>query len=67
MWMATSVQGTDTRGKGAPGAVKWIFGHAETPSATYEGDQWKGYLSDVRMYNRILSASDVRELVAHES
>ncbi|MCX6924071.1 MAG: immunoglobulin domain-containing protein [Verrucomicrobia bacterium] len=59
-----AVQGTDTRGKGAPGTVKWIFGHAETPSANYEGDQWKGYLSDLRMYNRILSASDVRELVA---
>jgi hypothetical protein len=58
------LQGTDTRAKGAPGTVKWIFGHAETPSANYEGDQWKGYLSDVRMYNRVLSAADVREIVA---
>ena len=58
------LQGTDTRAKGAPGTVKWIFGHAETPSANYEGDQWKGYLSDLRMYNRILSAADIREIVA---
>jgi hypothetical protein len=53
--------------RNAPGAVKWIFGHAETPSATYEGDQWKGFLSDLRMYNRILSASDIREIVALSS
>jgi hypothetical protein len=50
--------------RNAPGAVRWIIGHAEDTKATYEGDQWKGWLDDARIYNRILSASDVRELVA---
>ena len=50
--------------RNAPGAAQWIIGHNETTTAVGEGDTWKGYLSDVRMYNRLLRPSDVSAIVA---
>ncbi|MCX6924069.1 MAG: immunoglobulin domain-containing protein [Verrucomicrobia bacterium] len=52
--------------RSAPGAIQWIIGHAEKIDGTYdtEPDNWKGYLSDVRMYNRTLRPSDISAIVA---
>ena len=43
-----------------PGAANWIIGHNESPAQ--HGDHWFGELDDIRIYNRLLSADDVREL-----
>ncbi|MCL5098540.1 MAG: immunoglobulin domain-containing protein [Candidatus Omnitrophica bacterium] len=53
---------TDVAGaaRSAPGAANWILGHNE--NVTQHGDQWYGELDDVRIYNRLLSATDVGAL-----
>jgi len=46
--------------QGPPGTVQWMIGHTEIPAQA--GDFWIGALDDVRVYNRLLPASDVQEL-----
>lgn len=54
---AENVAGT----RADPGAVQWVIGHPEVV-VNYIGDGWRGALDDVRIYNRLLSAKDVRAL-----
>src|SRR6185436_12976168 len=42
------------------GAVQWVVGHKELLNDNR--DPWRGYLDDVRMYNRILTEADIVEL-----
>lgn len=46
--------------KAAPGAVRWIIGHAENPVG--HGEYIRGDLDDVRIYNRLLADEDVKGL-----
>jgi hypothetical protein len=41
--------------------LKWVIGHLETLT-TGSGDSFFGFLDEVRLYNRRLSAADVQEL-----
>jgi hypothetical protein len=43
-----------------PGEVQWVIGHKELLED--HRDPWRGYLDDMRMYNRVLSDGDVKEL-----
>ncbi len=45
-----------------PGETQWVMGHNEDLSRHL--DPWRGFLDDMRMYNRILTEADVQELYA---
>ena len=44
------------------GEVQWVIGHKELLDD--HRDPWRGFLDDMRMYNRMLSEQDVAELYA---
>jgi hypothetical protein len=46
--------------KNEAGEAPWVIGHKELLAD--HRDPWRGYLDDVRAYNRILSEADIREL-----
>jgi len=58
----TVAQLTDnpSAGQGPPGAVPWVIGHNE--GVGQPGDYWIGVLDDVRVYNRLLTQTDVLDL-----
>lgn len=45
-----------------PGETQWVLGHKELLED--HRDPWRGFLDDMRMYNRLLTESDVQELYA---
>jgi hypothetical protein len=51
---------TATPARPEPGEVQWVIGHKEL--LTDHRDPWRGFLDDVRMYNRVLTESDIAEL-----
>ncbi len=57
---ATNSATTFTRAN--PSAFRWAIGHSENLTATGDVDFFRGELDDFRMYNRILSASQVAAL-----
>jgi len=56
--MASDVPAT----RGAPGPARWLIGYHENPSYVGEGDNFRGTLDDVRVYDRLLAPSEIREL-----
>ncbi len=44
------------------GETQWVIGHKELLED--HRDPWRGFLDDLRMYNRVLTESDVQELYA---
>ncbi len=44
-----------------PYGVQWVIGHPENP-VNYLGDNWRGALDDVRIYNRLLTPKDIRAM-----
>lgn len=51
-----------TAARPEPGEVQWVIGHKELLED--HRDPWRGFLDDMRMYNRVLSEADVQELYA---
>ena len=45
-----------------PGEVQWVIGHKELLED--HRDPWRGFLDDMRMYNRLLTEPDIAELYA---
>lgn len=45
--------------------LPWVFGHNQGPGNT--NDTLNGQLDDIRIYNRVLSQADIRELVPEPS
>jgi hypothetical protein len=46
--------------KTVAGESQWVIGHKEL--LTDNRDPWRGYLDDVRAYNRVLTDADIKEL-----